>query len=183
MGGGGGGGQSLSNLFAHNCLFLSRKSLKQTYRERSAPPARSRGEPLLPSARRAAQSHRESPSTGVAWPRVRQLPLRAGAGDPAGGDSVPPSALPRAPQPEVPDFCLQPRLPEQGRRGGPGPLACWCDCFKRTKFFVCLFLPKRAARVPHSPCLMRPRTRRPSQHVAQVAACSAGAAGAELFEF
>ena len=74
--GGGGGEQSLSNLFAHNCLFLSRKSLKQTCRENSAPPAWSRGETLLPGARRAAKSDQE-----FLWPdclvgRERAPPAR-----------------------------------------------------------------------------------------------------------
>lgn len=60
--------QSLSNLFAHNCLFLSRKALKQSCRERSAPPAWSAGQPLLP-APGAATGGLESPATQVASPQ------------------------------------------------------------------------------------------------------------------
>lgn len=154
------GERSLSNLFAHNCLFLSRKSLKQTYRERSAPPARRGGEPLLPSARRAAQSNREPPSTGGARSGVREL---AGAGDPAGGDSVQPSALPRVPQPEVPDSCLQPASPwSRGGLEGSDLSLAGAVASSVQDFF---YLNTRHA-CPTLLSWIRPRTRRPNQHVA-----------------
>lgn len=118
------GKQSLSNLFAHNCLFLSRKSLKQTCRERSAPPARSRGKRILPSARRAAESSQESSSTAVACWGDGEPPRRAGRRELCGRRRGPPRGALRRPAARRSGTCARSQgRPAEGRPGRPGPLA------------------------------------------------------------
>lgn len=173
------GKQSLSNLFAHNCLFLSRKSLKQTCRERSAPPARSRGKRILPSARRAPRAAK-SPRRPT-W-RVGEManPSGArGAGDSAGGASVRRGAL--YARPAAGGSGPSARSLGRPAAGAPGKARA---SRLRVRLFagVKKFDPNRCRTRPGLSLLGASQHRGDLPNtLLQVAAGSAGAAGADLF--
>lgn len=112
---GGGGEQSLSNLFAHNCLFLSRKSLKQTCRERRPRPESGRAASPLLATLSPEQPRVPFDRLGVVG-RTRTPAAHRVPGTLQEATLFTPLFLVRIPQPGVPDFCPQHR-PAWGNLG------------------------------------------------------------------